>query len=72
VLRTWVARSSFADAGAGVFFAAGFFPIVIECPKVGSRQVLVLVLVLVLGTRFWSAGAGAGILGLTVELKKQD
>jgi hypothetical protein len=42
--KTWVARSSFADAGA--VFAAGFFPIVIDCPKKDSRQVLVLVLVL--------------------------
>ena len=53
--RTWVARSSFADAGAGGAFAACFFPIVIKCPKVDSRPVLVewagadrLVLVLVL------------------------
>ena len=43
--KTWVARSSFADAGA--VFTAGFFPIVIECPKAEGKQVLVLVLVLV-------------------------
>ena len=39
--RTWVTRSSFTDAGAGGAFAACFFPIVIECPNVDSRPVLV-------------------------------
>jgi hypothetical protein len=34
-------RFSFANAGAGAVFAAGFFPIVVECSKADSRQMLI-------------------------------
>ena len=34
-------RSSVTAAGPGAVFAAGFFPMVVEYPKVDGKQVLV-------------------------------